>query len=614
MWKYDHQLDDRVLEEREADRHQSQAPASMQDAADGLGADSGQVRSLSYVWDIRSGTFDWDEEVGALLGIDNESLPRTIEALNALITNEHVARRVRNLNFASVRDTGNGVPYRFFMRMRPCGYRSPGVVWVEEVGRWWADSRGRPIRAHGALRVGIPVSLEAKRQAVVDYDELTGQLSRARLTDTLEAVLGRPQEPGRPSAFLLVSVNGLQRINDQFGYRTGDALLATVGKRLEGVLRGGDTIGRYASNKFGLVIADCLPEGAARIGQRFVDDVTASPILANGCSIVPDVSVGVVLLDEPSMSVDDAAGKALRALEARRSHASRSVFVYEQDHAGELGRTRRAEIGERVTSAIAEERLKLLMQPIIETATGEVGFHECLLRIENPGEENCPASDFIPVAEWLGLASVIDRKTLGLAADLLAAHRSLNVSLNISALTCTDPAWLRALTEVYDTRPDVCQRLIVEITETMTATDADEAAYFVDAVRELGCRVAIDDFGAGHTSFVTLRQLTADMLKIDGQFVRDLKKNGRDHVLVRTMIQMARDLGMVSVAEWVSDQETAELVADMGADYIQGFHYGAPMSINDALGYAKRAETQPARLRAQAAMQRRKTVPGNALA
>jgi EAL domain-containing protein (putative c-di-GMP-specific phosphodiesterase class I) len=131
--------------------------------------------------------------------------------------------------------------------------------------------------------------------------------------------------------------------------------------------------------------------------------------------------------------------------------------------------------------------------------------------------------------------------------------------------------------------PGVAQRLIVEITETMTATDLDEAAFFVDALKDLGCRVAIDDFGAGHTSFSTLRRLNADILKIDGNFVRDMLRNPRDQALVKAMVQLAKDLGMESVAEWVSDEETAQLLLELGTDQVQGFHFGKPMELEDLL-------------------------------
>ncbi len=187
------------------------------------------------------------------------------------------------------------------------------------------------------------------------------------------------------------------------------------------------------------------------------------------------------------------------------------------------------------------------------------------------------AGEFIPVAEQLGLARLIDRRTLELAIDLLRRHKDLTLSLNVSGLTCSDHEWLVALQRLTGGKRELTNRLIIEITETAAIQDLDQSINFVDTLKDMGCRVAIDDFGAGYTSFKNLKLLNVDMVKIDGAFVKNMADDTSDQIFIKTMIELAKTFGMETVAEWVGDERSAKMLAEAGITYLQGFYYGLPL-------------------------------------
>jgi len=193
------------------------------------------------------------------------------------------------------------------------------------------------------------------------------------------------------------------------------------------------------------------------------------------------------------------------------------------------------------------------------------------------------AGEFIEVAEQLGLSRLIDRRTLELSIDILKQHPSLCLSLNVSSLTTGDHEWLVALHRLTSGRRSLTERLTIEITETTAIHDLDQSVNFVDTLKELGCKVAIDDFGAGYTSFRNLKFLGVNMVKIDGSFVKNLADDKDDRVFVKSFIELAEAFGIETVAEWVGDERTAKLLIETGVTYMQGYHFGKPQLAADLL-------------------------------
>jgi EAL domain-containing protein (putative c-di-GMP-specific phosphodiesterase class I) len=205
-------------------------------------------------------------------------------------------------------------------------------------------------------------------------------------------------------------------------------------------------------------------------------------------------------------------------------------------------------------------------------------FHEALVRIEAKDGTLVDAKDFIAAAERLGLVRLLDHRTLELALDALAAA-DVSLSINISGDTCHDPAWLAKLASALEASPGLAARLIIEITESHVSIQEDAVREFVEAVRSIGVRVAIDDFGAGYTSFRILKTLPVDIIKIDGAYARGMCRDPRDQVFVRSLVSIAQAIDAKTVVEWVDDEDTARLLGAWGVNYLQGHGMGRPQAL-----------------------------------
>ena len=549
------------------------------------------VDETAYNWDFAADRVDWESNAPQVLGIKSVAEISSGTNFQFLIAPEHVARRLQAIGADGQVDAGKGVPYRIQYRFMPKGRRSDVSIWLEDHGRWWAGVGGKPAKARGVIRVINERYREEQRLLYrSDHDELTGQLNRIRLTEALDAVLARAQRTGQSCAFLMASVNNLAVINETFGFDVGDEIIAAAGRVIKEKLRGGDSIGRYSSNKFGIILNDCGP-GAMRIAaERFMKAVRDATIRTTACRLSATVSIGGVLVADQAQSVHQALSHALHALDKARARRHDCFYAYEPSPLRESARKRNILVAEDVISALDQSRMMLALQPIVSSATHKPALYECLLRMQKPDGTIVSAGDFIEVAEQLGLSRLIDRRTLELSVALAKQHPDIHLSVNVSGLTCSDHDWLVALHRLTGGQRSVTKRLMIEITETTAIQDLDQSIAFVDTLKELGCRTAIDDFGAGYTSFRNLKHLAVDMVKIDGAFVKNLTQDASDRVFIRMMVELARNFGMETVAEWVIDQATADICASSGITYLQGFHFAKPFLASEYADQAARAK------------------------
>jgi EAL domain-containing protein (putative c-di-GMP-specific phosphodiesterase class I) len=257
--------------------------------------------------------------------------------------------------------------------------------------------------------------------------------------------------------------------------------------------------------------------------------------------------------------------------------AGRNCFI-EYTRSDDQRREQRnsVEIGDQVMAAMKADRICFAFQPIVDARTGEVALYEALMRVVMEDGSLIPAGLFVQAIERLGLVRHIDYHTLDLAVRELEAHSKVRLALNISGLTVSDGGWLRRLISLLHDRRDLAERLMIEITETAAMQDFDESARFVRAVRELGCRVALDDFGAGYTSFRHLQALSIDLVKLDGSYVRNLGENRNSLLFVRTLLELANGVGLQTVAECIENEAEAELLKSEGVTFLQGYHFGRP--------------------------------------
>lgn len=535
-------------------------------------------QAAAYVWDIEKDEISWEECASVVLRVAQPESIASSASFNLLIAPEHLERRRAAFSSAAGVDHGNGVPYRVQYRFLPHGPNTNTSIWLEDQGRWWAGADGRPARARGVISiVNEAYREEQKRLYGTDHDELTGHLSRTRLMEALATVIERTKQNGGTCGFLIAGINNLANLNSAFGFDVGDGVIASVGQILSEQMRVGDSIGRYSANKFGIILNDCGPDALRLAGERLVRSVRDTTIRSTACALTTSLSVGGVLIPRYASSVEATISNALQALDQAKTKPSGCFVDYMPDPVNEAARVRNITIADDVISALDNDRMRIALQPVVDSRTRQPRFYEALTRMEQPDGSLVSAGEFVEVAEQLGLARLIDRRALELAIAAMKQDRHLSLSLNVSGLTCGDPDWLATLLRLSRRDVSITSRLIVEITETAAIQDLNQSVAFIDTLKELGCKVAIDDFGAGHTSFKNLKHMAVDLVKIDGSFVKNLTEDSADRMFIETLVKLADYLGMETVAEWVVCEETAAIVAEAGVTYMQGFHLGRPI-------------------------------------
>ena len=538
------------------------------------------VRETAYRWNILTDEMAWESNAASILGLAQVSQISTATSLHLLIAPEHVARRFDFIGAVKGTTQTNNRSYRIQYRFMPGGRRDSASLWLEEHGVWHAGSDGRPQSASGVVRVINERHEEQQRLLYLsDHDELTGQLNRFRLNEALQTVITRAQADRQPAALLIAAIGNLASINDTFGFEIGDEVIASIGRRLQSKLRGGDTIGRYSSNKFGIILNDCATRSTRIAAERLLNTVREATVKTSVCELPATVSLGGVQIPEQAQNMQEAIGRALEALNTARARRIGCFVGYEPSPKRESQRHRNLAIADEIIAALNDNRMHLALQPIVSAVTRQPVLHECLLRLEKPDGTITAAAEFISVAEQLGLGRLVDRRALELAIGLLKSNPAMKLALNVSSLTTIDHEWLVALHGLTGGRRQLLQRLSVEITETAAIEDLDQTINFVDALKELGCEVAVDDFGAGYTSFRNLKYLAVDMVKIDGSFVKNLTRDKADRAFIETLVTLARTFKIETVAEWVGDEETTKILIDAGVDYLQGYHFGQPVIV-----------------------------------
>jgi diguanylate cyclase (GGDEF)-like protein len=455
-----------------------------------------------------------------------------------------------------------------------------GAVWFEMRGVRIPGPGGRAERLTGILRVVTEHKREAQRLIyLATRDELTGHLNRTSLRSELARAIEAAKSENRTCAYFVASIDRLAIINEAYGFGAADEVILAVGERIAGVLRVCDVIGRTAGNKLGVIVADCSEREVALVAERIRAAVRGEVIVTRSGTVSATVSVGAVWLPTGAPSSQEAMLRAEEALDQAR-HAGRDGFsTYVKSPQRETARLRLMGIADEVVAALNDNRLVFAYQPIVTAHSREPAHYECLLRMLRLDGTVVAAGQFIPAAEQLGIVRLVDRHALETTVAQLYAHPHVTLAVNVSGTTASDPSWLQSFLNYVRANRQVAERIIVELTETAALHAFEDSARFISNLRELGCRVAIDDFGAGFTSFRNLQMLHVDMVKIDGSYVRGLVSSPDNQIFVRTLVELARNFNLKTVAEWVGSDEEADLLEKFGVDYFQGYHFGEPVLV-----------------------------------
>jgi diguanylate cyclase (GGDEF)-like protein len=521
-----------------------------------------------FVWDIATDKIAWGEQVNAVFpDIPVERLATGAEFAK-LIEPAQSARSAALAQTSPVHGA-DGTPYRVEYGVRMSA--SDPVIWIEETGRWFAGPDGRPVRAVGAVRINNERhARDEELTRLARLDPLTGELNRTHLIAALAEAIEETSRFRSTAAFMLVGIDHLARVNDAFGFDVADAVILDVAKRIRARLRGGDVLGRFSGNKFGLILKNCTVDDMNVAAERFLAGIRDDVVPTKSGPVSVTASIGAVSLPRYARSTDEAVNRAHETLDSAKRRRAGSFAAWRPDPARDAQRRVNIRVTDEIVTALNERRIKLAYEPVVSAASREGAFHECLVRMDQGDGQVLLAPDIVPVAERLGLIRLVDHRVLELVVAELAAAPDICLSLNISPDTTMDPDWWAGIESLMQAHPGVAERLIVEITETVAIQDIDDVRAFVSRLKHFGSRIAIDDFGAGYTSFRNLRKLGVDIVKIDGAFVQNITHSADDRAFVQTLIDLARRLDIKTVAEWVQDEEAANMLRDWGCDYIQG--------------------------------------------
>ncbi|WP_298370736.1 bifunctional diguanylate cyclase/phosphodiesterase [uncultured Bradyrhizobium sp.] len=522
----------------------------------------------TFAWDLASDAIAWSDNVATVFpDIPVAALASGTEFAKLIEPSRSV--RMDALGQSAPVQSGEGIPYRIEYGVR--AVTSAPVIWIEETGCWFAGADGRPARVQGVVRINNERHARDEQLLKLSrHDPLTNELNRTHLIASLAESIEECARFRTSCAFMLIGIDHLARVNDAFGFDVADAVIAEVAKRIRARLRSGDMLGRFSGNKFGLILRNCTVDDTNVAAERFLAAVRDEVVPTRSGPVSVTVSIGAVTIPRHAKSAEEAVNRAQETLDAAKSRRAGSFALWKPNVERDAQRRVNIRVTDEIVTALNERRIVIGFEPVVDARSRQPSFYECLVRMEQDDGRALLAPDIVPVAERLGLIRMVDHRVLELAIAELAAAPGVQLSLNISPDTTMDPDWWATIESLMRAHPGVGERLIVEITETVAIQDIDDVRGFVTRLKNFGSRIAIDDFGAGYTSFRNLRKLGVDIVKIDGAFVQNIVRSADDRAFVQTLIDLARRLEIKTVAEWVQDEEAAVMLREWGCDYIQG--------------------------------------------
>jgi len=415
---------------------------------------------------------------------------------------------------------------------------------------------------------------------LAENDALTGVLNRRGLEKVLEAGLARLPR-GKSLVLAYLDLDRFKLINDLFGHVAGDDVLQQVCRRVEAMLAEGHAMGRIGGDEFVLVFPGTPIRSAAAVCRAIIEALGRLPYQTADKAFQVKGSIGVIEVDAGT-AVSEALSMADQACRAAKGGPHDGLVVYERGAPAFKQREQELRLVKQLGAGVAPEGLFLVMQPImsLRAPCASLDF-EILVRMREADGSVLAGGAIMAAAENNGRAAVIDRWVLASTLAWLERHhdalaRTRFVCMNLSGASLNDERFVREAFAALAARPRAARRLCVEITESVALHDLANTRRFIERLRGLGAKVALDDFGAGYTSFSYLKELPADALKIDGNFVRGVHANPGNLAIVEAIAELAHHLGMQSIAEWAEDRATVEALSEVGIDYVQGYVIARP--------------------------------------
>lgn len=411
-------------------------------------------------------------------------------------------------------------------------------------------------------------------QIIVPHPKHYLQVSedRERYITALEKALEQANQKQVCYWMLAIRIDNLPMIRSIYGNNLGEQLIDSLQKDIGHVSSNISQIYRITYNQLALIAYDETIEDIRALAKKINSVCQHFGSTVSEAQVHITTSIGAISFPDIANNITDIINFAYIAQSHARQSNSLYFASYNETEPQRQQTKNHMILANYFLTAIQEKRLRLAYQPIVDSKTGNTKSYECLLRIINQEGKVTSAGSFIPVAEHLGFIDVVDDLVLEMVVQELHTNPDVLLSLNISSITINNKDWLdKAMSLLAD--PNIASRLTIEITETAIQRDIEHVVNFIVTLQKLGCQIALDDFGAGYTSFRQLKSLPIDIVKIDGYFVKDMVENIDNQLFVKTLLDFVKGLGLKAVAEFVETGEIAKLLMELEVDYMQGNYF-----------------------------------------
>ncbi len=422
---------------------------------------------------------------------------------------------------------------------------------------------------------------------LAERDSLTGLFNRRRLHEEMERLLAESQRSGTQGALLFFDLDEFKYINDTFGHHAGDATLIRIANELNALVRRNEVLSRLGGDEFALLIPQITDlKEAELLADRVVRTIAQLPLIFHDHPLRVTVSLGIALYPQHGTTIEELIAHADTAMYQAKACGKNTWQVYrpELDMGKEM--VARMAWNDRLSQAFEKDLFRLHFQGVYHTASRSLSHLEALVRMideEKPEQLIMPAL-FIPIAEKTGKILELDRWVVNEAIATLARHPKLRaMAVNLSGRSLADPSLPQYIQDTLIRHAVAPSRLLIEITETTAIGDLQDAGRFIEALHTAGCVTCLDDFGTGFSSFAYLKYLKVGALKIDGLFIRDLPNDHDNQLFVKSIADVARGMGKLTVAEFVEDEATLDLLTQFGVDMVQGYFLDRPVAAHPAL-------------------------------
>ncbi|MEQ1661776.1 MAG: EAL domain-containing protein [Thiobacillus sp.] len=458
---------------------------------------------------------------------------------------------------------------------------------ITEVDHPVRDREGRFV---GHLWIYEDVTRERQTAEQLVYlaerDALTGLYNRHRFQQELSRTMLETDRHQMQCAVMFFDLDEFKTINDTYGHRAGDALLIRVAGEIGALVRRNEVLSRLGGDEFAILLPSAKDEEAEALAERIVRAVAQIPFRFEGQNLRLTTSLGIAYYPRHAVDADELIARADIAMYQAKQAGKNTWRVFRADAEADSEMRTRLSWGERISNALDKGLFQLHFQGVYHAQSGKLAHVEALIRMvdESLPDQLIMPGHFIPVAEKSGRILDIDRWVVREVLQLLALNQSIPaIAINLSGRSLSEPSLPQYISDELRQSGVNPKRFIVEITETAAVSDLHDAQRMIEALRQLGCGVCLDDFGVGFASFAYLKHLQVDTIKIDGLFIRDLQADPDNQVFVRAMVGVARGLGKTVVAEYVEDEKSLVILREFGVDLVQGYYLDRPTADHPAV-------------------------------